>query len=89
MVDGIYGPASINLRYRYYHRLVVTHLNEVGTHIYPIAYHRIVPGDPPAAEIVQIARSDWHFWPMPKMPIWSRFHELVDFSADTTYIPVI
>lgn len=64
----------------------VTWATEAGVHIYPIAYHRIIPGTPSTAEIVQCARSDYHFWPMPTLPVWSRKDEPVEIGVglDTT-----
>ena len=53
-------------------RMALNKITEVGTHIYPLAYHRIVQGNPPRALVIQVARSDWHFWPMPTVPVWSR-----------------
>lgn len=65
-------PVNLPLNLEYYEK--VNYLNkiiEVGTHIYPIAYHRVIAGDPPRAYITQVARSDWHFWPAPNTPIWN------------------
>lgn len=59
----------------------VTLAIEVGVHIYPIACHRIVAGTPAQAEIVQCARSDFHFWPMPTLPIWSQMDNLTNIEA--------
>lgn len=60
----------------------LTTLRETGVHIYQIAYHRIVAGTPTTAEIVQIARSDFHFWPIPVLPVWSRYDNLKAFVLD-------
>lgn len=61
-------PTNITLEYINNQRWL-TLLQEVGVHIYPIAYHRTVGNG--TAEIVQCARSDFHFWPMPTVPVWS------------------
>ena len=53
-------------------RMSLNKITEVGTHIFPLAYHRIVDGEPPRALVIQVARSDWHFWPMPTFPVWSK-----------------
>lgn len=61
----------------------LTTLRETGVHIYQIAYHRIVAGTPTTAEIVQVARSDFHFWPVPVLPVWSRYDNLRSFTFGT------
>lgn len=66
-------------------RQSVFNLTEIGTHILPVAYHRIVDK---SAQVVQVARSDFHFWPIPTLPIWSKMDDLVSVKAGTgTVIP--
>jgi len=60
---------------------------ELGTHLYPIAYHRIVGDTNPVAQVVQVARSDWHFWPLPKMGIWSKQPQITSLAKTSTTIP--
>lgn len=62
------GPVNTYFDYYDYWSYYST-LQERGNHIYPIAYHRITPD---GAQIVQIARSDWHFWPVPNLPIYGK-----------------
>lgn len=92
-INATFSPPLLEdrtLKLRWYERHTYTELTEIGTHIYPIAYHRIVKPDDenlaPVAQVVQVARSDWHFWPMPTVPIWALRPQLLDLTMDGTII---
>jgi hypothetical protein len=79
------GPVDVQLTWLNRHSLHTT--EELGTHIYPLAYHRIVGDANPVAQVIQIARSDWHFWPLPKMGIWSKQPFITSLAKTTTTLP--
>lgn len=54
-------------------------VDEVGTYIMPIAYHKATDA---GLDIRQVARSDWSFWPVPLHAVWSRAEEVVEFKVD-------
>lgn len=71
------GPTSVGNPTSYRNRQSLTNIIEVGTHIYPIAYHRISSDVPPVGQVIQVASSDWNFWPLPNIPIWSQQPEII------------
>lgn len=78
--DGSSQPLSLRTEWNYH----VTSVQEVGTYILPIAYHRNTGG---GVEVVQIARSDLSFWPMPPHAVWSRFEKIVGLEGGTELPP--
>jgi hypothetical protein len=62
----------------------ITTVEEIGTYIIPIAYHRNI-GD--GVQVEQVLRSDASFWPMPKHAIWSEFEKIVSLSTTTALPP--
>ena len=77
----------VNLQLTWLNRQSLHTTEEIGTHLFPIAYHRIVGDTNPVAQVVQVARSDWHFWPLPKMGIWSKQPQITTFAKAGTSPP--
>lgn len=59
-------------------------IEEVGTYIMPIAYHRATDA---GLDIRQVARSDWAFWPVPLHAVWHSADEIIAFSGSTNLPP--
>lgn len=73
-------PLVLKFQYRYsLHRQV-----EVGTYFLPIAYHR---QEENGLHIQQVARSDFHFWPVPRMHTWSKWAEPTELEFGDTILP--
>jgi hypothetical protein len=81
--DPILGgvkPLVFKYKYRYtLHRLV-----EVGTYVLPICYFRTTSK---GLEIQQIARSDFHFFPVPRIHTWSKWAEPFALEFGDTELP--
>lgn len=73
-------PLTLKTRMRY----TVTIVQEIGTYIIPIAYHR---NTAQKTEVLQIARSDASFWPMPKHAVWGKFEKIIGLEASTVLPP--
>lgn len=82
VLDGLMAPTYITLQMR--HLVTLTILEEIGTHIIPIAYHHIDGGD---LVIEQVQHSDIDFWPVPKHGVWGKSMELVNFAIADTVLP--
>lgn len=55
-------------------------IEEVGTYVMPIAYHKATDA---GLDIRQVARSDWSFWPVPLHSVWHRAEEIKEFKVDS------
>lgn len=80
MGDG--GTADIKLELE--PRLYMTILEEIGTHIIPIAYHHIEGGE---LKIEQVQHGDIEFWPVPRHAVWSKSLKIKDFTFADTSLP--
>lgn len=80
MGDG--GTADIKLELE--PRLYMTILEEIGTHIIPIAYHKIDGGE---LVIKQVQHGDIDFWPVPRHAVWSKSLKIKDFTFADTNLP--
>lgn len=73
-------PLVLRYQYRYsLHRIV-----EIGTYFLPIAYHRSTGS---GWEMQQVARSDFHFWPVPRIHTWSKWAEPTELIWGDTVLP--
>lgn len=81
--DPILGgvkPIVFRYKYRYtLHRLV-----EVGTYLFPICYHRSTAQ---GLQIQQVARSDFSFFPIPRINTWSKWAEPFALEWGDTELP--
>lgn len=78
--SNVARPLVLKYQYRYaLHRLV-----EIGTYFLPIAYIR---QGSKGLEIQQVARSDFHFWPVPRMHTWSKWAEPTELTFGDTVLP--
>jgi len=80
MGDG--GTADIKLEIE--PRLYMTIVEEIGTHIIPIAYHKVDGGE---LKITQVQHGDIDFWPVPRHAIWSKSLKIKDFTFADTSLP--
>lgn len=79
-IAGGVKPIKLEWQYRYaLHRQV-----EIGTYFLPIAYHRSTAQ---GLEIQQVARSDFHFFPVPRMHTWVKWAEPLKIIWGTTELP--
>lgn len=82
VANDLLAPTFITLQMR--HLVTLTILEEIGTHIIPIAYHRVNGGE---LMIEQVQHGDIDFWPVPKHGVWGKSMELVNFTLADTVLP--
>lgn len=73
------------IRIRVKNKCTMTILEEIGTHIIPIAYHTTDPVD--GLKIEQVQHSDIEFWPVPRHAVWGETMTLEDFSEFSPSLP--
>lgn len=78
--DGGENPLSLQVQKTY----SLTIVQEVGTYIFPIAYHRNTQA---GVDVRQVLRSDLAFWPMPRHAVWSQYQKIIGLNASTILPP--